>query len=151
MSAAAAVYVTVDVALRADSAFMAAAVDRGVYAAGDVPDNQRLTDDGDKVGYAEIGSSTEGAESDVGSFGTEGQDGVLTVAFRATSKRTALLLYKLARAVLHNTPLTAGLPTFNTDSLALITGTFRLVEDYPNPDGGHTAIAQYLTNTVSTA
>lgn len=147
MSAAAAIYVAVDVALRADSAYMALAVDRGVYAAGDVPDNQRLTDGTAKQGYAEIGSSNESAAD---TFGTEGDGGTLTITIRATSKRWALQLYKRARAVLHNTPLTAGLPTFNTDSVALVAGEVRLIEDFPNPDGGHSAVMQYLTSTVST-
>ena len=144
------VYVAVDQALLADGSYMAVAVDRGVYAAGDVPANQRLTDGGSKVGYTEIGSSTEDiAFASVGSFDTDGADGTLTLTVRATSKRTALLLAKHVVRVLHDKALPSGVMT--ADSQALVRGVVQLVEDFANPDGGHSAVLRYATATVNTA
>ena len=144
--AAPTVYVAVDQALVNDVTYMAVAVDRGVYAAGDVPDNQRLTDGGSKVGYTEIGSSGESAWD---TFATDGSDGVLTLTVRATSKKTALLLAKHLHRVLHDKALPSGVMT--ADSQALVRGAVTLIEDFPNPDGGHSAVLRYSTLAVSTA
>jgi hypothetical protein len=146
--AAGTVYVAVDQALLADGAYMAVAVDRGVYAAGDVPDNQRLSDGAGRNGYTEIAGSLENPDD---TFGMNGGDGVLTLTVRATSKRWALVLAKHVHRVLHGTPITAALGVLTADSQALVRGDVRLIEDFPNPDGGHTAVLQYLTSTVSTA
>ena len=148
--AAGTVYVAVDAALLADSSFMAVAVDRGVYASGDVPANQRLNDGGSKVGYVEIGASGEDiAFASAGSFDTDAADGTLTLTVRATSKRTALLLAKHVVRVLHGQPLPSGIMT--ADSQALVRGVVQFIEDFANPDGGHSAVLRYLTATVNTA
>jgi hypothetical protein len=148
--AAPTIYVAVDVALLADSAYMALVVDRGVYAAGDVPDNQRLSDGGSRVGYLEIGSSTETTDEQE-SFEADAASGVLTLTVRATSKRWALILARHVRRVLHRTPLTAALSTITGESQWLIEGEVQFVEDFANPDGGHSCVLSYLTSTISTA
>jgi hypothetical protein len=149
--AAPTVYVAVDQALLADAGYMAVAVDRGVYAAGDVPDNQRLTDSDTaptKFGYAEIGSSNENADDQ---FATAGADGVLTLTVRAISKRWALILAGHIHRVCHGTTLPGGLSVFTAGSQALVSGEVQFVEDFADPDGGHSAVLQYRAFTVSTA
>jgi hypothetical protein len=139
MSAAPTIYVAVDEALINDPGYMAQATGRGVYAAGDVPPNAPL-------GYTEIGSSLENPAE---TFGTDGADGVLTLTVRHTSKKTALWMFREIRRVLHGKPLPLGVMT--ADSQALVQGEVRLMEDFANPDGGHSAVSQYLTTTVVTA
>ena len=149
--AAPTLYVAVDTALLADTDYMAVAVDRGAYAAGDVPPNQRLDNSAPGVadtrhGYTEIGSSSESPDD---LFATEGADGVLTLAVRATSKRWALILARHVHRVLHGAALPPAV--MNPDSQALVRGDVHFVEDFPNPDGGHSAVLHYRTSTVSTA
>jgi hypothetical protein len=144
------VYLAVDSALIADVSYMAVAVDRGVYTHGDVPENQRLTDGAGKNGYTEIGGSGEISDDvNAGSFSVDASDGTLTLTVRAVSKYWALTLAKHVRRVLHRTYIQPGI--FTGDSQALVVGVVRLIEDYANPDGGHSAVMHYHTSTVSTA
>lgn len=140
------VYVAVDAALLADSGYMAVAVDRGVYAAGSVPDNQRLSDGSGKNGYTEIGSSTE---ADFDTYDFDAANGALTLTVRATSKRWALILAREIHRVLHTKQIQTGV--FTGESQWLVEGRCRFLEDFPNPDGGHSAVLQYLTLTASLA
>lgn len=146
MSAVPTVYVAVDSAILADVTLMAILVGRGVYAAGDVPQGLAVTDGGARVGYVEIGAS---GETNDPTFGTDGHDGVLTLAIRATSKRTATIIYRHLYRILHDKPLPSGVMT--ADSQALVEGALSYVEDFRDPTGSHNAVARYATLTVSTA
>jgi hypothetical protein len=144
------VYVAVDAALIADVSYMAVAVDRGVYSAGDVPDNQRLTDGSSRHGYTEIGSSGEISDgAAVDAFDNDASDGTLTLTVRAVSKYWALVLARHIRRVLHRTQIQTGV--FTGDSQWLVVGVVRVIEDFANPDGGHSAVLEYRTSTISTA
>lgn len=146
MSAVPTIYVAVDSAILADVTLMAMLVGRGVYAAGDVPQDMPITNGGSRVGYVEIGSS---AETNDPTFAMDGHDGVLTLAIRATSKRTATVIYRHLYRILHDKPLPSGVMT--ADSQAWVEGSLSYVEDFPDPTGSHNAVAHYATLTVNTA
>jgi len=139
------VYVAVDAALLADSQYMAVAVDRGVYATGSVPDNQRLSDGTGKNGYTEIGSSTE---TDNDQFDFDAANAALTLTVRATNKRWAMILSRHIERILHTRQIQTGV--FTGESHWLVEGRIRFIEDFANPNGSHSAVLQYVTSTVYT-
>src|SRR5678816_875627 len=113
-SAVPTIYVAVDSAILADPTIMAILVDRGVYAEGDVPDNQRL-DNSDETapnpptrhGYIEIGTSRE---TGAALFGTDANEDGQRLTVRATSKKWALTIYREMKRVCEQ-PLPSGVMT----------------------------------------
>jgi hypothetical protein len=145
-SAVPTIYVAVDGAILADSTIMAVLVDRGVYAAGDVPDNQPVTDGVSRFGYVEIGTSRE---THANLLGTEGRDDGLRLTVRATSKRWALIIYRHLERILDGKALPSGV--MSPDSFADYIQSLEFIEDFAEPDGAHAAVGDYRVSVVSTA
>ena len=146
MSAVPTIYVAVDTAILADATLMALLVDRGVYAAGDVPERQRVTDDGARVGYVRIDGS---GETNEGTFGTDGYADTLMLSIQSTSKRSGAIIYRHLRRILNDKVLPSAV--LSPDSIGQVTAQLTYVEDFPDPTGTHNTIARYAASLVSIA
>jgi hypothetical protein len=141
----------VDAAILADATIMAILVDRGVYAAGDVPQGQRVDNSNEvdpptRIGYVRIDSSGEVNDP---MFATDAHDGTLSLSIQSNSKDSGGIIYRELYRVLNGKTLPPEVT--NPDSVGLVEGTLTYVEDFPDPTGSHNTIARYGTATVSLA
>lgn len=128
--AASRVYVAVEQKLYNDGTLTGLLAGDRVFAEGDVPEAATLP-------FITLGASEEQPDD---SYGRDGNDGILTINVRASSKKTALAICEHINRLLHGVILAIS-------GHVQIDGALAMVTDFPDPSGSHNAVLRYRAET----